>query len=57
MLEHWEHRRESALRTPAMMSDAPDMNLVRECTTTSAPHFAGLMTIGLKVLSTTKDMP
>lgn len=45
------------MNAPAMMSDAPDMNLVSEWTTTSAPHFAGLMIMGLNVLSTTKVRP
>lgn len=40
-----------------MMSEAPEMNLVMECTTTSAPHFAGEMIIGLNVLSTTNVRP
>jgi hypothetical protein len=42
---------------PAMMSDAPLTNLVSECTTTSAPHAAGVTASGVNVLSTTSDAP
>ena len=42
---------------PAMTSEAPEMNLVREWTTTSAPQRAGEMIMGLKVLSTTSFTP
>lgn len=42
---------------PAMTSEAPEMNLVREWTTTSAPQRAGEMIMGLKVLSTTSFAP
>lgn len=40
-----------------MMSDAPLMNLVSECTTTSAPQVMGETTMGVKVLSTTSWQP
>ena len=40
-----------------MTSEAPEMNFVSECTTTSAPQRAGEMIIGLNVLSTTSLIP
>ena len=42
---------------PAMTSEAPEINFVRECTTTSAPQRAGEMIMGLNVLSTTNLTP
>ena len=42
---------------PAMTSEAPDTNLVRLCTTTSAPWIAGESITGENVLSTTSLMP
>lgn len=40
-----------------MMSEAPETNLVSECTTTSAPQSMGDSTMGVKVLSTTSWAP
>ena len=40
-----------------MTSEAPEMNFVRECTTTSAPQRAGDMIMGVNVLSTTSLTP
>ena len=42
---------------PAMTSEAPEINLVRECTTTSAPQRAGEIIMGVNVLSTTSLTP
>ena len=42
---------------PAMKSEAPLMNLVRLCTTMSAPCLIGETISGLKVLSTTSFAP
>ncbi len=42
---------------PATMSEAPETNLVRECSTTWAPHLRGDTTMGAKVLSTTRASP